>query len=450
MSTIQASIQRALDQKKTIVPRAIASLDAQNGFIEIKGIHMKKNTLVNSFGVSRLEYYPPTTNVPSSALTTQTQFDIQIKANPVLYLKSNKHMYLSIPMINTDASHTITPTWAESMLLDTQAVEYLIDGKSFLICPCGQVLIEPMTDMLQSDYVLYSNVTGKNASTMSTTPTLTLANSGTAIYFLRLPNPFPAYGFWLGALANKTLTVRIRTQIGGGVFAVQSGGSTSSLQVGTFSGGMAIWLDCQRIPENEIPILDHQWRHMEWNITNWIYNNAQPNQVLPSTGITPKFQLQNFANYNLYAIFTIIHNSRNFTSNAFWQALPLVGAPNNGTTSYTPSQSWVTDQNGNQIFTSSQEYFALQEFLRALWDFPGRNALQTLGLIYQSITFSFDKRHQTGLNEGTYNFTGNEYMNFQDVGTVAANGGTAVYVDSWGLANQLMRIDDGTFNIVQN
>lgn len=98
-----------------------------------------------------------------------------------------------------------------------------------------------------------------------------------AQYMMRLPNPFPKDGFWWGALAGHTLTIRLHTQTGG---AVDTGTGVLSLT----SDGCQILMRCITIPQSQQAQYQKDWSSKVWSSMASILNEPAQQITLVSSG----------------------------------------------------------------------------------------------------------------------------------------------------------------------
>lgn len=96
-----------------------------NSFAKIANLHShREHSHSAKFGI--LDYLltqPAKSNIPSTALTSGTTIDFELKSYPSLYLKDSDSIWLLWKCQETGGVSTVEPTFAEAFLDKNNAVE---------------------------------------------------------------------------------------------------------------------------------------------------------------------------------------------------------------------------------------------------------------------------------------------------------------------------------------
>ena len=166
-------------------------------------------------------------------------------------MEDHDEMILELNLAETGGTNSITPTAIEWLFDEIKAVEYYSDGRLFHTCSAYQTMLVPALELNDNDYAKFCQTLNHNASLLYTSPAA-IAASGSAQYFMRVPNPFEE-GFYFGALGDHTLSIRFNTANG-----VQTGSGVLSLQ------STKLHINTHLIPEDEQPAMLNLWRNRSW------------------------------------------------------------------------------------------------------------------------------------------------------------------------------------------
>jgi hypothetical protein len=367
------------------------------------------NRDVGKYGhLDMLVQIAPKSSYNTNALTTPAQIDFEFKNSPAYFLKDNRSIILSIKATETGGSASVKPSFCEAFFDKNNSFEWLCNGQQITTpSPMIQTLLEPAIELSDTEYASIANTLNHNSALSYTSPT-SISAGGSGYYFVRVPNPFPRDGLYLGALGSEIWTLRIHTQTTG---AVDSGTGTLGL------ADIQLLLECVLVPEAEMNEMKR-----EFSSKTWVTSQCQlsePNQItLTATGESPRIQLQQLKDLPVTAVYTFIHASRSITASAYFNWISL--QPN--------SKVHVIDRNGGQLWTSNSEMYAFNRYYRGARQLADSKLFQNVPLILTNpspnIQGSIHGGHHH--NEGSrFIFTGDEYMVITDSGSTAS-----VYVDS--------------------
>jgi hypothetical protein len=378
-------------------------------------------------------------NIPSSNSTNY--IDYEITPMPGYYLKDNWSVILQIQVVETSGTGTITPNFAEMIFDYKNAFEWQMDGQQITTpFPSLQCVFERAPEMSEIEYITYCNMLNHD-KTLAYTSAASVASSGTAYYTVRIPSPFPKYGFWLGALesdtgANHKLTLRVRTQ----PFILVGAASTVVLALN--NQYIQMLLDCTTVPPQEQGEMRREWRHKHWKI-NEMAINEQSSLTLAISGQSTKIQLTSFRDLPIHTMYSVIHIGRIFGGGVYGAGITTTGW---WSFSALPdqAQAYIVDKNGTKLFISDTEFAKYNKYMRSGKQ-QGDSAFvrNVAGLIYHNICPDEQARaHLADEDSGKWMFTGDEYYIIQDAGATL-NGLGAVYVDQIGLFDRYYEIDNG-------
>ncbi len=391
-----------------------------HAFAEIEKFLGHKNHHHNSkYGhLDYLLHVPCKSTIPTTSLTAETLLDFEIKTTPALFLHDDASIWVQVQALEANVG-IVQPTFAEAFFNRTSAIEFLMDGVSITNPkPMMEIVLKPALVMTADEFTSYCNLVNHNAALADTSP-VNIAQNANKNYYVQLPNILPKGGFWLGALHDHTLTIRLRTQN-----AVDSGAGT--LQV--TSTGFQLILECITIPQSDWPGLSREWAHKKWHVQECILN--EPNAVTTvATGQSPDVKLEAFKDKHISHIIVFIHASRSFTNSAYF----LLIAPDED------GRFYIRTKDGSQIFTSNQEYFQFNKYVRSVRQFGSSRVMQDASLILINAAPEMQKRLHAGeYDEGKYIFDGEEVLVITDLGTAAAE-----FVDAIGFYDAYYEITNG-------
>lgn len=327
---------------------------------------------------------PAKTTVPTTFLTNAGTVDFEFSYQPGSFLKDNHSIFLIFKVANTDGSNPVTPIFVENFLDNRYAVEWLWNNKPFAaLVPSFQVVMEPALELSDSEYEALC-VGLNHGKTLAFGGVTAIAASGTKTYMLRVPNPFPKSGFWLGSMRGSNLTMRIKSQN-----AVSAGTGTLVLNE------LTLYLDTITIPPEDYKELEQQWYNKCWLTTEVIVheNNAI---TLVASGQSPTVKLEAFKDQEVSHIITILHASRSFTGNAYWSLQTLSN----------DASVHIISKNGSQLFTSNSELYAFNRYIRGTRQYGDSKVFQNLPLILHNTTPDIQARiHLEDHDLGKFIFT---------------------------------------------
>ena len=352
--------------------------------------------------------YDPSTPSPGSSLTQSQSIDFNLYYSPNYHIIDNDGIWLEINVSNTSGTNTVTPTFAELFFDDAKGIEFMINGSSIYQVPSTQILLEPALELPDTQYknlaslANHDNMLAYNASAKSA-----IAASGSAQYIIRVANPFPSDGFWLGALGKNTLTIRLHTVNGG---AVDSG--TGTLNLVSFR----LHMTCLAVPSDQFPVMEQLWSKRLWRCTE-VVRNQPISYTLTSTGDSPKIKMDSFRDEQCIFMLTMLRVSRAIAGTALL----------NLTSPAATSTIRIESKDGTIINSSSAIPYQFLEKVLSLRHFGSSDCIENLNLIptYFAPNASQSIHHE--IVDGVYYFTGDENFIISNSGSTSA-----VYTDSYG------------------
>lgn len=398
---------------------------SQGSFYKIaRVIDHKEHRHTSKYGhLSYLLNIPAKTTIPSNSLTAQAVIDFEIKAMPSYFIRDKYSIWLQIKANNSDGTNTVTPTFVEAFLDKNSSVEWMQNGQVITNpYPLAQLWLEPAIELGDNEYQGIVNLLNHNSSLTYTSVTA-IAASGSATYYLKIPAPFLGNqgGFWLGALQNNTLTLRLRTQTGG---AVSAGTGTLVCP----SDGFQLLLDCITVPADDWKELENEWRRKSWHHQECVIQESPGTITLVASGDSPKLKLDNFSDLEVTYIIAQIHASRSFTGSAYF----------NNTTLPNTAQAYLQSKDGSQIFTSNLENYGFQRYVRATHHVGDSKLFQSQPLLLFSVSPELQSKIHSGSDDGKFMFTGDENLILRDTGSTAS-----VYIDCYAFVDRYYTIENG-------
>lgn len=284
-----ASIKKSVLENKGAITANIVDMaldipirkDAKNAIIPAGDVVVQHNQWYDLI-------IPPKTSVVSTSLSVGNQIlDFEFDYKPGYYLRDPDSLFIEFQVSNSDALNTVTPTFVEGWLDELRAVEWLCDGQTFQTCPMMQVVLEPALKMTNREYTSYVSTTNHD-NTLVYTSVASIAAGANGVapvvgpYMIRVPNPFPEIGLWLGAFGvnsktRHTLTCRLRFAPNGATSA-----GTGTLVLNTAQLRLSTYL----VMDHEIPALERFWQNFKWQSLECVLN--RPIAItLVSTGNSP-------------------------------------------------------------------------------------------------------------------------------------------------------------------
>jgi uncharacterized membrane protein len=357
----------------------------------------------------------------TTALTSANIFDFEIGALPGFFLHDNHSVYIEWNCTESGGSNSITPTFVEAFLEETNAVEWLLDGSTIAVFPREHVLLEPLMTLSEKEYESYSAMLNHNQQ-LAPNSVEAIAASGTQTYYLRIPTIFPDDGFWLGALANSTLTIRFRTPS----TAVSTGSGTLNLS------SVRLKLQTIAIPPDEIHHLSSVWARRSWKFLDSRLN--RPSSITTtSTGDSPLVDLKQLKDFEAFLLVTLARASRSVTNTALYD----LNAPSNEATIL------VRDKSNVNVFTSSGSKYGFQRYIDNMKIFGEAILNITQPFIFQTIDPELQQALHGHISHGRFKFTGDENLLIQGYGSA-----TALFFDSIAFGFRRIALDMGKMRIV--
>jgi hypothetical protein len=306
------------------------------------GIPLSRDSLSHYGHLDFLYTIPPKTSFSPTAVSTPSIIDFEIKNSPGFHLKDNRSLILAIQIAEVGGTNAVTLNPIEALFDKNNAVEFLCDGQSLgTPLPMLQLLLEPAIEMSDVEYGQICSVLNHNTSWASPTA---ITNGTSVWYFLRISNPFPKDGMWLGALNDHVWTIRLRTQN-----CISSGTGVPNLL------SLNLLMETVTVPDSEYAELRKEYANKVWTASiGQLFES--PNQItLVSSGESPRTQLQSFKDLSITSIYFFLHASRSFTSSAYFA----------GQTLQNGAQVYIIDRNGMQLFTSNGEPYGYSRTYKA-------------------------------------------------------------------------------------
>lgn len=243
---------------------------------------------------------------------------------PSYFIRDKYAIWILVKAQETGGANSVTPTFAEALFDKNSAVEWLQNGQPITNpYPCAQLWLEPAMDLGDNEYQSVVTLLNHDQA-LTNTSVSAIALFSSAFYYVRIPAPFLGNqgGFWLGALDNNTLTLRLRTQTGG---AVHSGTGTLSVP----SDGFQLILDCITVSADDWAELQSKWRYKSWQYQECVLQEFPGTITLVASGDSPKLKLDNFRDVELSYIIVQLHISRSFAASAYFSNTTLPRQLNN-------------------------------------------------------------------------------------------------------------------------
>jgi hypothetical protein len=149
----------------------------------------------------------PNTTYSANTLTSQAQIDFDLKYSPSFYLKENRRIILPIKASETGGSASVKPSFVEAFFDRGTSFEWQCDsatlGSSHMVNVLTKLesffadLLEPAIELSDNEYASLCNCLNHNSALTYTSPS-SISAVGSQWYFVRVPNPFPKTGIWLG------------------------------------------------------------------------------------------------------------------------------------------------------------------------------------------------------------------------------------------------------------
>lgn len=227
--------------------------------------------------------------------------------------------------------------------------------------------------------------------------------------------------FWLGALKDNSITLRIRTALGG---SKDSG--TGTLVV---NSQPKLHMDCSIIPQEEHEFLYNYWSKKIWRCFQWTLN--RPNTItLVASGESPKVKLESFKNVDAVALFTVLHASRSMTASAYFNYVALAST----------SKVAILDKANQPIFSNEGIKYDRLKNQIGTRHLKESDILANRPIIPSIIVPDFAKLLHLDHAEASYHFTGDEQILISD-----SNSTATVYVDSFAVSLVPISLQDGLF-----
>lgn len=374
---------------------------------------------------------PAKSITPTVLATGNGYIEYEIKQQPGYWLQDDDSVTVEFTVSNTHATNTVTPTFVEGWFDEIKGIEWCWNGRPFLTIPAAQILLEPPIKYTNDQYSMYVNGTNHDANLLYTSVAsiaATAAPPATIPYMVRLPSPFPKFGWWLGAMgingSDNTLTVRIWTPSGG---VVDSGSGTlnlvaSNLRLSTFI-----------LSQFDQDALRTKFGRIKYRIHRCILN--RPNTVtLVASGKSPN--VQQLALKDLETTFAIVipHASRSVTGSAYYNIATVK------TNAYAKHAMYSKE--GNVIFGSVDTPIAYDQWLRPLRHFDDVKLFVNRPYIPIYIMHKTKEAIEEGNIDGTYIWTGDENYVLTDSGSTAT-----LYLDTLAWVVSRVMFDENGFTI---
>lgn len=349
----------------------------------------------------------PVVSTPVNALTSAgTEIMFNLPRNEALFLKDSNSIFLQIRARNTSGVNTIEPTFVESFFNRQNAMQWLADGNPFgRIIPAAQIAIDVAQSTEFDVYqALAPNLLNHNSSLASTSPAV-IATNGFKTYLVRVPNPFPTDGWWLGAQKDTRISLRITT-----ANAVDAGTGTLELVA---NDGFLLLLDCKTVHPDDYYALNAEFSGKTWHTQETVLFESPATVATVATGESPRVQLQSFKDMDVSHIWFFVHLSRDNALSAYWN---LVG-PAEG------AAIGINDKSGNPISASLNGISTqFNKFIRGTKHFGHSRIVTDTNLILYTFTPDLQKRFfLPNHDNGKYRFDGEENLILTNFGTAASH-----------------------------
>lgn len=357
---------------------------------------------------------PPKLSPPTTALTQASQFEFELSKSSFL-IADRESMWLEIKVAETGGLNTITPTFVEDFFDRTKAIEFMMNSQVFYTVNPFQIAVEPAIIYDHQNFGQYVNGTN-HSSALASNSVNSISAGGSAVYYMRIPNPFPEDGLWLYALKENKLIIRFYTQS-----AVSAGSGTLALSE------VNLILDGYFIPQDEWAELDKHWENRVWRCFK-VHLNDIPSITFSSSGTTT-VELKNCNNIEAVAGLTAIRASRSNTSTANW----TLTAINN-----TAKVDWKHQSGASIFYSTPLSYFKLR-YLDPIKFLGTSQLLVNQPLIPLNIDSLF-KVLTSNHVDGSYHFTGDERLEIQ-----ASGSSSTLFVDTYLWVPQYLKMDASGF-----
>ncbi len=199
-----------------------------------------------------------------------------------------------------------------------------------------KTLLDPAIHMSNQEYQQYCKTLNHNAA-LDPSSVVPLNANEVRWYYVKVPNPFPAAGFWLGNLGENYYTLKVNSSE---TSSVVSGTGVPSLE------DVHLLIDTTMIDQSMFPDLRRQFRDFAWHSTE-VHSNELASQAINPTAEV-RIKLENFRDKE---IGLIVHGIRAVRNNV-WA---------------TPSDSCrilLQDRNQAALFTAAGETVGYNRYVK--------------------------------------------------------------------------------------
>lgn len=263
---------------------------------------------------------------PNTTLLTTPGSEVQfwIQPQPHLYLVDDRSIFIRFRCQETGGVNSITPTFAEMFI---RAIQWYQDGQ-----PLGPE-IKPQQIVLdtamRTDWDRYSamcnniGINGRRVggnllnhdTGLNHRSVVPIPPSGQKWFWVPLINPFKKDGYWLGAMKNVRLTVKITfndsRDSGSGILSIPG------------TDGVALDMICRQINiQDGFVAQQYADDAVQSYVKDFAYLHEAPSLITPTeTGTSPLVQLTSWKDKRISYWAFLPHVDRGNTNTAYWNLL---------------------------------------------------------------------------------------------------------------------------------